>query len=420
MEKQICEDCGRLINPESETLFPSENGGYICGGCINKYRRCSCGKFYKPFKGDANWCKKCDEAVYFRAKNNYSTKPRLVFKNFNYPSITKEMGCRYYGLEMEYNNVNADTILGLGNEKDLYTDKFLYNKSDGSICNGVEIVTAPLDKKSVKQLIKNMEPIFQYVRYGRYKEGAGLHIHVNNTSIDPLDRYKLRVLMNLEASMDEKSAMYYLCGRTLVLGSEINDHYFQIGGREKIVSPHGSDRYQALNSCNKFTTEFRLFKSSADPDVILSYIELVDKIIEYAHKFKLTEMVVSRFLMWLESNTKNKVILDRLSYIKSDKYTKDMMSAKQKNRFMIDSVVKELIDSLAPCQVEYALYQIANNKGAEEALKLAKTKTTKRKSLLTKEEKKDIYDFAPCQDSRESKYLLNKYKLILLEDLSKG
>lgn len=313
-----CKHCGSRRN-----LVAIDTGEHICSKCYTtfNYVLCRCGTVFLPEEGKER-CDICENRIYEYSCNDYSTKPRTEFKFYNkdrvecsYKSQPKR---RYFGLEMEYSYVDSAEVRSANSK--LYHDRFLYNKRDGSLYGGgVEIVTAPMDIDTIKKyFIKEMKDIFEYIETVNKTEdtsyNAGVHIHVNKNSIPPMDLYKVHALLNLHCTDDERKVLYYLCGRSDVWGS-CDDHYFKIGTSKSLAYKNNSGRHIALNTRNSNTFEFRLFKSTYDSKKLLSYIELVEKLLEFANLHGMVDMRISNFVLWLKDNTKDKVLCGKIKNI---------------------------------------------------------------------------------------------------------
>jgi len=288
-------------------------GGYVHKGYNSpKYlTRCrECNSLMVKPKDNIPRCPECEERIYKNTINSYGTKPRAVFKTNNKDSNI-EMGCRYYGLELEYNNTDRCKVYNLGEE--LYTSKYIYNKSDGSISSGVEVVTSPCDKKSLKYLLEKMEDkMFPYIRERQYTMNAGVHIHVNKKSIDVIDRYKLCILLNTGQTQKEKYMIFYLSGRTKSSKDFSSQfRYCDIGATDRLFSNLEGHSY-ALNTANRHTYEFRIFRASADKEMILSYVEMVDTMIEFCHTHGVKDIRISTYIKWLKTHTDNKILLRKI------------------------------------------------------------------------------------------------------------
>lgn len=313
--KVVCSICGREIDGAKDYDYYVTDEGEIVGHfcCCQHIKRCSCGRIIKKEKPR---CDKCEKKIYTNHINEYRTKPVGVFRNYGLDTTQPINHTRYYGLEIEYNNCNYSTVWINGEKKKLYTDKWLYNKRDSSIGSGVEIVTSPMDKKSVNKLLDNMEDIFEYIKTcSDHTENAGIHIHITRKSISIPDVYKIAMLLNNSECVDNysKRLLYYLSGRLKVpnLDASFNDRYCSIANNNNLNSM-STGHTVAFNTSNDNTLEFRIFKSTADVNVIKSYVELVNKIIEFCHTNGIRSITINNFMIWLKDNTKNKVILSRI------------------------------------------------------------------------------------------------------------
>lgn len=302
--ERICDVCGK----KTDNYVITGDGEIVCEDCRpTNIHQCHCGAWILISKIRCNYC---EDKLYKMAMNPYSTKPVPMFKNHYTNLRTNIKSQRYYGFEMEFSDSDPLKVYSLGYE--LYQEKLIYNKSDSSIYGGVEVVTSPLDRESVKSLFDRLEPVFNYVKKRDYKKSAGLHIHVSKDSISAQDRYKLCLLLNnSEVSSMEKRMMYYLSGRIETPGSDTNDDYFAIGtmdGWRCTATGHS----KALNTANSSTYEFRIFKSSADKDVLMSYVELTDKMIEFCNTNGIKDITIGKFVNWLKVNTRNDIIKTKI------------------------------------------------------------------------------------------------------------
>jgi hypothetical protein len=311
-----CKHCGKKGSILTDT------NEYVCSDCVMRFRynSCDCGRVYLAEENKTK-CDVCESATYSSILNNYSTKPRPYFKYWDSEegvksTYVKPPKRRYYGLELEYSYVSASGIHTT--LKELYDNRFIYNKSDASLNSGVEIVTAPMDKKVFRNyFLEAFKNGFEYIKGSSYDvtSNAGLHIHVNKSSIPPMDRYKIHTLLNLSMSKEEEKIIYYLSGRQKSVNSSCDSHYFSAGSCSSFKYNNNRMRHIALNTKNDKTFEFRIFKATTNPEVLLSYVELVDKLLEFVNTNGIVDMRISNFILWLKDNTDNKVLLEKVSKI---------------------------------------------------------------------------------------------------------
>lgn len=109
--------------------------------------------------------------------HDYGYKPEPVFYGDS---------SRYFGLELEIDGAgkdceNADSLLNIANE----SDEHIYIKSDGSLDEGMELVTHPMSLDYHKSFC--WEDIVRKAVYLGYRSHqtntCGLHIHVNRDSL---------------------------------------------------------------------------------------------------------------------------------------------------------------------------------------------------------------------------------------------
>lgn len=305
-----CKHCGNSLDMRYARV--TEDGDMICSDCYEVYY-VSCSNCGAAIKAGENrrLCKDCSDIIYRKPLNSYSTKPFPVFKGKKYSDNRLS---RFYGLELEYSYTPAILAYSLFNKE--YKGKFLYNKSDSSLDDGVEIVTSPLDKQTLTELLGRMnEGLAKIGSIRNYNKNAGIHIHVNRASIDSLTVYKLSYLLNMSATEDEKRIIYYISGRNRTSTTKTSKYHYAIVGDDytQTRACRSGDRYRALNLNNSNTIEFRMFASTTKVKNILMYVDFVDDLIEYASRFSFKNMNISSFINWEKSNCKNDLIKKRIN-----------------------------------------------------------------------------------------------------------
>ena len=304
----ICSKCGKEIYTVE---FLNEDEEPICIECASKMNKCDCG-LYMEHDGK---CKKCAERVFERLINPYSTKIKHIFKNKE--RTNKCLNKRYYGLEIEYNYISP-ALLYYKN-KDLYKNKLIYNKSDSSIYNGVEINIVPSDYSSIKQIINNLDllSLSRVQSPNKLYYNAGVHIHVSSNSVSKEDRIKLNLLFNNNINKNLKEYIYYLSGRINNLEEIYTDTYYEIGNI-KYKKVMGIDHYCAINFNNESTVEFRLFGSTVLKEKLLGYIEFVNLALEFVNKNSIEKMKITNFLIYMKENAKTLYNRTRIKMIERE------------------------------------------------------------------------------------------------------
>ena len=181
-ETVACEHCG-------DRIWADDNAGSdsmpLCNSCYDDYyTTCECcGRIihrdYANYddEDDYAYCDRCYEERQNSSIHEYNYKPDPIFYGDSK---------RYFGVELEIdeggkNSDNADTILGIGNR----VAEHIYIKSDGSLSDGMEIVTHPMSLKYHKDKMPWAEIMRSAIHmdYRSHKTSTcGLHIHVNRTA----------------------------------------------------------------------------------------------------------------------------------------------------------------------------------------------------------------------------------------------
>ena len=337
-----CSQCGKNVNANDVIVT---DYGFICKDCFKKaertYHKCLvCGTYTD---NENMICDSCTSGVYVKNINSYGTKPKPIFKNYKYDKNIP-LGKRYYGLELEYSNTDSTKVKE--NMVDLYKDKWLYNKSDGSLSDGVEIVTSPCDYKSIMLLLdKIKEPIKEITSGTNYTQNAGIHIHVSKKSIPSYNIYKLSYLLNNIQAKELSSIMFYLSGRNVKVSDNYLGRYAKIGNISEFKDE--TDRYLALNLTNEHTIEFRIFKTTNDMDKVKSYIDFVESMIKFVDITPFKDINLNNYLLYLLNNPFDKKINARLLNI--IKYKRISLS-KIENEFGF-SKARDLLYKINPSEL---------------------------------------------------------------------
>ena len=175
-----CDRCGSVIWSDD-----SYGDAYttLCHHCYHShYVRCSCcdallhedDAYY--IEGDS-YCSECyhEEVDRNRSIHDYSFKPEPLFYGDS---------SRYFGVELEIDGAgkdsdNADEILSIANKE----NEHIYIKGDGSLDDGLEIVTHPMSLEYHKQFCWQ-EIMNQAISMGyrsHQTSTCGLHIHINRS-----------------------------------------------------------------------------------------------------------------------------------------------------------------------------------------------------------------------------------------------
>lgn len=153
----------------------------------------------------------------------------------------------------------------------------LYLKTDGSLQNGIEMVTHPMTYRWAERNFPwEMLDMLRDGCGAMSPAGAGLHVHVNRTAFtDTTHMFRwLRLMWRMQEQVNAIARR-----RTRWAQWDRN-----IRRSIKLIAKNGErsfERYAAVNVQNQETLEVRVFRSSMNRQEILAALALVDASVEY-------------------------------------------------------------------------------------------------------------------------------------------
>lgn len=262
----------------------------LCHHCYdNHYTRCSCCDAMLH-EDDAyhldgyDYCSECyhDEVDRNRSIHDYGYKPEPIFYGDSN---------RFFGVELEIDGAgkdgdNADELLAIANRD----NEHIYIKGDGSLDDGLEIVTHPmsLDYHKQFQWDEIMKKAINLGYRSHQTSTCGLHIHVNRDcfgdSREEQDEIIARILYFIEHHWNE---LLRFSRRTEYSMNRWAARYgFEKNGRDILEKAKKGNlgRYAAVNLMNYMTIEFRLFRGTLKYNTLIAALELVNAICDLAIK----------------------------------------------------------------------------------------------------------------------------------------
>ena len=322
-EKVYCSHCGTFIDTDDYEEF---NGEILCPDCINNFTSvCDCcGEriwsedtygdeyttlCYHCYNNHYTRCEECDSIIHNDDAYEYDDCYYChgCYQNIRRNTSIHEYGYkpepifygdsnRYFGVELEIDGAGKDDdyateILDIANMR----DDHIYIKTDGSLDDGMEIVTHPMSLEYHKNFC--WEDIMHHaVRLGyrsHQTSTCGLHVHVNRTSL-ATDHYEQdevisRILYFVEHHWNEilkfsRRSEYAMNRWAARYGYENSPKAIM----DKAKKNYG--RYVAVNLCNYHTIEFRLFRGTLKYNTLIATLELVNRICDIALSYTDDEM----------------------------------------------------------------------------------------------------------------------------------
>jgi hypothetical protein len=170
--------------------------------------------------------------------------------------------------------------------------KDFYQKTDGSLDDGVEIVYHPRSVLSWKEYLPNLADVAKVAAKYDFRahdtDTCGLHIHISRAGIrqynqhgdldSAIDRliylYEKNYKGMLTFSRRKDASLTRWAGRVLEAGEKVE--------LKKIKDKKGEDRYKAINIQPDHTVEFRFFKGTLNPETVLAAVQLADNMVKIA------------------------------------------------------------------------------------------------------------------------------------------
>ena len=326
-DQLLCEDCVdehcTTCDHCGDTIWTSDSvqddDTALCQSCFDDYyRRCECcGRIIHD--NNVNWhcdmpyCNNCFDEIDNEIEE-YNYKPEPIFYG---------EGKRYLGVELEVDeggksDDNAETLKEIANSG----HEHIYIKSDGSLDDGMEIVSHPM---TLDYHMKNMD--WQTVLKKAIGMGyrshqtstCGLHVHVNRNAFgdNQAEQEEIigKILFLIEKHWNE---VFCFSRRSSYNMNRWAARYgYEKTGKEILKKAKCSDhgRYSAVNLCNYNTIEFRLFRGTLKYNTFIATLQFVDTICDVAISMSQSEL---EDLSWSE-------LVKRISYPELIQYLKERL-----------------------------------------------------------------------------------------------
>ncbi len=288
----LCPDCADTLTVNCDScgarIYAADDAGdehyTLCESCReNRFVSCeNCGRlvpdgeaYYLP-GDDMPLCEYCYEnAVDTVAIHDYSYKPEPIFHG---------KGLRYFGVELEIDHGgkdrdNAQELLEVANENATN----LYIKTDGSLDDGLELVTHPMTLDYHMNTMPWGEVLERALDLGYTSHKAytcGLHIHISRlafgNSYEQQETAIARLLYFVEKfwsellrfsrrtrnQLDKWAARYGMKLHPMDILDDAKRYNF--------------GRYMAVNLTNAHTVELRIFRGTLKLNTLLATLQLVN------------------------------------------------------------------------------------------------------------------------------------------------
>lgn len=208
----------------------------------------------------------------------------------------------YFGVELEVERKSdcpADAPQRTAEEM----GDFAILKSDGSLSNGFEIVSAPATLAYHLTADNGNSPWAKFTtgtarHYESYKtDTCGIHVHISRAAITPLTASKMMVFLNTPYNEE------FL---TKIAGRTTNNYCrtYAYSSFADIFSPERHDRirrYQRFNFQNQHTLELRMFRGNVRLNGILRAVEFSHALVKFCEQASTRHLTDKYFLEWISN-----------------------------------------------------------------------------------------------------------------------
>lgn len=269
-----CDSCNEYVT--DNTVYVQDRGESWCDSCAGWATFCDeCDAYY------ADGCEDCTDTRYI---HDWSYKPDAIFHS------TTNSERLFFGVELE---MEAYSGSDLSNASEyafrLEKSDLAYLKNDGSLNQGMELVTHPMSYTFYSEYAEELWDTIENLRTQyRMRSGdtstCGIHIHISRTGFS--GGAHMHRFLNLVYSNERLFSK--LAGRHSDRWAKFNDVQrwddngnYHKSFKSKLENGSRSDRYSAVNTQNHHTLEMRIFKGSMLKDTIMAHLGLAHASVEY-------------------------------------------------------------------------------------------------------------------------------------------
>lgn len=332
----VCTDCVEQHTTTcdrcSATIWSDDSYGdeytTLCASCYhNHYVRCCCCDALLH-EDDAynidgySYCSECyhDEVDKNRSIHDYGYKPEPIFYGGD--------SNRYFGVELEIDiggkeSDNADEILAIAN-KDA---ERVYIKGDGSLDDGLEIVTHPMTLNYHKGFCwqEVMSKAISLGYRSHQTNTCGLHVHVNRNCLGDNQEEQELVISHILLFVEKHWAELLKFSRRseYSINRWAARYGYEKSGRDILDKAKKGNlgRYAAVNVMNWATIEFRMFRGTLKHNTLIAALELVNAICDLAMnntEDEITNMSWSDFVQTITEPELIQYLKERRLYVNEE------------------------------------------------------------------------------------------------------
>lgn len=371
-----CYKCEKEIGDGiNNYIISSEDNNYYCEECIklNHVQCDSCKKwFYKEHMNNVkgtnlDYCDNCYFNIYQYDNTIKSYHHRDI--DIHFKKLDDETTQLFYGFELEvendkriiYNNKMATLI------RNKYPHLELCFEYDSSLSNGFEIISQPMTKKYIDDHANDFKEILDLLVDNGFKSHdggrCGLHVHVSKKGLGKCVRKNTnKILLFTETYKNEikefsRRKTFDFCNFISEVNKVYkNDNYYK---SIKVLEnePAKKSRYCLINTNNRNTIEFRVFRGTLKYTTFKATLDFVDNLINVITKNPISRINWDKVIEYNETIELQTYLSDKMLFNSTFMVdeTKNVDKAYNMNLHKLENVEKEFTGLLKN------LYQDVNN-----------------------------------------------------------
>jgi hypothetical protein len=304
VEVTLC--TARWCGEEATEGLESPDGEPICQGCYDRevYVCERCGEAMWADEsytvGCDTWCTRCADyhsAYCYECDERYDTDydydhehDQQGLLDYNDTPLLHFRGedphGYYLGLELEMEDTTGHSISSAVDQvNDGALAGHFYCKSDGSLYDGMEMVSHPMSLsywQGMESKVSNLTAALRSLGMRSWNtETAGIHVHVSAEAFGGSDKhlwlFQQMFYRNADAVSKYAGRESDQWARIRVATGDVT-YYTKT---RKAGGYYDLRRYMAVNLTNRNTVEIRVFRGSLNPNRVYANLELVHALVEY-------------------------------------------------------------------------------------------------------------------------------------------
>lgn len=286
-------------------------GDIFCDSCSENYCYCdNCNEYFpnNDMRFDENsenyYCTACYQEQESTIVHDSSYEPTF------YP-LTKKENREKIGFELEVDNVSSSTMEKCFENNYFEINEEFYLKTDGSIPNGIEIVSQPFSYNYFREHKKDFKSICDSLSKAKatsYDSGrCGLHIHISRESLSGIGLYKALTFFRKNASFI--LGVSFRSEDRLNHWAEIDSDYYRNIRKAKQRIRNIKDTYSgkccAINLEHSYSYEFRIFAGTLNSERVIASIQFIISFCEFCMQTSLQKLSKNDYLSFLSKTNKS-------------------------------------------------------------------------------------------------------------------